>query len=120
MTNIGPLVSKHDDVTVITMGPSYDSFDDERLENLKEVVFDIVQTADPPRVVIDMSQTTFFASSFIAVLNQGVKKMKARENGKIVVSGLTKFAAEVFSVARLDRVWDIYPTREEAVRALCN
>lgn len=118
MTNTAPNISKQDDVTVITLSPTDQSFDEEGLEQVTRVILDVVQTANPRWVVIDMSQKTFFASSLIAVLTQGWKQMKDRDDGKFVISGLTPFGAEVISAARLDRVWDIYPTLDEAVQAL--
>ena len=118
MTETLPQVSKQGDATIITLRRIHDGFDDGLLAELTKLILDVIDTANPPNVVIDMSQTTVFTSSFIGVLTHCYQQMKTREGGRFVISGLTSFAKDIFSVTKLHRVFDIYPTREDAFRAL--
>lgn len=105
-------------VTVIQLGPDYESLDEHLLTDLRTALFACVDKADPPRVVIDLSHTTFFGSAFIEILVKIWKLLTDREGGDFAVSGLTPNCAEVLQVTHLDSLWKIYKTREEAVNAL--
>ena len=105
-------------VTVIQLGPDYESLDEHLLEDLRTVLLECCETVDPPRVVIDLSHTTFFGSAFIEILVQIWKNLSCREGGAFAISGLTPNCAEVPQVTHLDSVWKVFDSREEAVAAL--
>ena len=117
-TNTTPDILKQDEVTIMVFGTKYENLDTEGLEGLTQTVGDAAMDADPPLVVVDLSQTTYFASDFVSVLIDGWKKLKAHDGAKLALCGLTLFAAQVFAVVQLDKVWEVYPTRDEAVAAL--
>jgi anti-anti-sigma factor len=113
-----PKISKDDEVTVIALGPEYESLDESGLEDLRTVILDVAQTADPPLVVLDMSHTKFFGSAFIEVLFRTWNRLNAREGGKFCLSGLTPYCREVIDITHLDRLWHVCNTRDEAKRVL--
>jgi anti-sigma B factor antagonist len=110
-------VSRESDVTVIELGPSYESLDDDALEEMGGLVLTAASTSNPPRLVLDLSQTTFFGSMFIELLVRAWKRLSERD-GTMALCGLQPFCAEVIRVTRLDTLWDTYATRGEAVAAL--
>ncbi len=103
---------------MISLGPEYESLDERGLDDLKQVILDIAQSADPPRVVLDLSHTKFFGSSFIEILFRAWSRLNARDGGRFSVSGLSSYCAEVIEVTHLDRLWEVFPTLDEAVEAL--
>ena len=105
-------------VTVIALGPDFATLDDSHLQSLRTVVLDVSQRADPPLVVIDLSHTRFFGSAFIEVLFRLWNRLNSRTDGAFAISGLTPYCAEVLKVTHLDKLWDLFPTRDEAVAHL--
>jgi len=112
-----PAVETRDGVTVIHLGPEYESLDESLLDELRGAILDVAETADPPKVVLDLSHTKFFGSAFIEIMFRAWKRVDAR-GGTFALSGLTPYCAEIVEVTHLDRLWKIYPTRDEAVAAL--
>ncbi len=113
-----PEIQVLDGVTVIQLGPDYESLDEHLLDDLRTFLLQCCETADPARVVIDLSHTTFFGSAFIEILVQIWKGLSDCEGGEFAISGLTPNCAEVLQVTHLDSLWKIFDTREEAVAAI--
>jgi anti-anti-sigma factor len=113
-----PNISQRDGVTVITLGSAYENLDGTHLEELSKVILDVANTADPPRVVLDLSRTEFFGSSFIEVLFRAWNRLNAREKGRFAISGLTPYCREIIDTTHLDRLWKLYDTSDSAVAAL--
>lgn len=113
-----PQVVRQNNVTVVALGPEYENLDESTLDEIREVVLDAAAQADPPLVVLDLSHTKFFGSAFIEILFRAWNRMNGRAGGRFAISGLTPYCAEVIEVTHLDRLWAIFKTRDEAVRAL--
>ena len=110
-------VSREQDVTLIQFGPSYDSLDDAALEEIGGALLGEAFHAEPPRLLLDLSRTSFIGSSFIELLVRAWKRLKERD-GTMVLCGVQPFCAEILRVTRLDSLWDTYPTRTEALATL--
>jgi len=106
-------------VTIIETGPSYSSLDYGALEGLGEVLLSEAAYADPPRLILDMSQTTFVSSSFIELLVRAWKRIKQRQ-GVMVLCAIQPYCREVLQTSRLDTIWPTFATRAEAERAAAN
>lgn len=113
-----PEVAVEDGVTVVTLGPQFENLDEWILDGLRETLLNVSQQADPPLVVLDLSHTKFFGSSFIEVLFRLWNRLNTRQGGQFAISGLTPYCAEVLSITHLDTLWRTFPKRDEAVRAL--
>ena len=114
-----PDVQVQDGVTVIHLGPEYESLDDHVTSELRTVLLDAVDDSESPLVVMDLPNTTFFGSSFIEILLQMWKRLGSRK-GAFALSGLTPNCAEVIEIAHLDTLWQLFSDRDQAVRALAN
>jgi anti-sigma B factor antagonist len=113
-----PRITQQNGVTIIELGPEYENLDENAIEGLRDPVLEAARTADPPRVVMDLSHTKFFGSAFIELLFRAYNRVNEREGGVFALSGLTEYCAEVIAVTHLDRLWKIYPSRNAAVRTL--
>jgi len=69
-----------------------------------------------PLIVIDMAGVPYIDSSGVATLVECLQST-SRYKGKLRLASLTKRAAGVFEISRLDTVFSIYRTVEEAIKA---
>jgi anti-sigma B factor antagonist len=115
-----PSVTSEAGVTIVTLGPEYENLEDTELETLKGVMLDVAEQADPPVVVLDLSNLRFFGSALIEGLFRAWNHLKARPGGRLSLCGLTSYCREVVEITHLDQLWSIFETREDAVRALKN
>ncbi len=113
-----PQVTKENGVTVVTMGEGLKSIDETVIDDVREFLLDLSATADPPRVLIDLSKTEFFGSSFIELLFRVWNRMKSRPDGDFAICCLSPYCKEVLEVTHLNQLWKVFETRDEAIQAL--
>jgi anti-sigma B factor antagonist len=65
-------------------------------------------------VIVDFSKTTFIDSTTLGVLVGGVKRLRPNE-GQLSLVCNDRNITKIFEITGLDRVFTIYPTREEAL-----
>ena len=106
-----------DGVTVVVLRENYDNLDDEALDADSELLLESANTVDPPLLLLDMSNTQFFASEFLGRLFRVWQRLKKR-GGKLAVCSASDLCGEVLSVIRVDTIWTITKTREEAIEKL--
>jgi anti-sigma B factor antagonist len=68
-------------------------------------------------VIVDFTDTSFIDSTTLGVLVGGVKRLRPKD-GQLSVVCSDRNITKIFEITGLDRVFTIYPTREEAVSAL--
>ena len=66
------------------------------------------------QVVVDFSSTTFIDSTTLGVLVGGVKRLRTND-GQLTLVCSDRNITKIFEITGLDRVFTIYPTRDEAV-----
>jgi anti-sigma B factor antagonist len=65
-------------------------------------------------VVVDFSNTTFIDSTTLGVLVGGVKRLRSND-GQLSLVCSDRNITKIFEITGLDRVFTIYPSREEAL-----
>ena len=68
------------------------------------------------KLAIDISQCEFIDSTFIGSLVVGQKKMKEK-GGKIMLIDPVKLDKDLFHVINALRLFDLYKTREDAIKS---
>jgi anti-sigma B factor antagonist len=68
-------------------------------------------------VVVDFTDTTFIDSTTLGVLVGGVKRLRTND-GQLSLVCNDRNITKIFEITGLDRVFTIYPTRDEAVSKL--
>jgi anti-sigma B factor antagonist len=68
-------------------------------------------------IVVDFSGTTFIDSTTLGVLVGGVKRLRSN-GGQLSLVCSDRNITKIFEITGLDRVFSIYPTRDEAVSKL--
>lgn len=116
-TSLSPSISKRGDVTVIAFDARFESLDEFTLDQVRELVLEAAKAATPPKIVIDLSCTKFFGSSFIEVLFRVWNRVNGAD-GKFALSGLTPYCREVLQITHLDKLWPMFPNVDAAVAAI--
>jgi len=116
---LAPEVVVSGSVTVIGLGAAFQVIDETVLEaGLGETLIEAADDADPPMVVLDLSHTQFFGSSFIEVLFRLWTRLQSRSGGAFALCGLTPHCLDVLKITHLDTLWRLFPNRDEAVRSM--
>jgi anti-sigma B factor antagonist len=116
---LAPEVAVDNGVTVIGLGPAYQIVDEQILDGgLGGSLIDIAHDAEPPIVVLDLSHTQFFGSSFIEILFRLWTQLQARPGGAFAICGLTPHCLDVLKITHLDTLWRLFPNRGDAIRAM--
>ena len=70
----------------------------------------------PKEVIVDLTKVTYLDSSGLAVLIEGMQNVQ-EYGGRFAVAGVQESVKHIFDIARLDQVFHIYPTVDEALAA---
>ena len=68
-------------------------------------------------VVVDFSDTTFIDSTTLGVLVGGVKRLRTND-GQLSLVCSDRNITKIFEITGLDRVFTIYPSRDEALEQI--
>lgn len=113
MTNI-----VHDQgVTILELGREYDALDEATFQQARDAVVRAADHAEPPRLLVDMSQTVYISSSFMELLFRAWKRIRQRQ-GRFAVCCPNAFCDEVLTVSRVDRLFPVLPTRQAGLDML--
>ena len=114
----GLSVTVESGVTVIALGADFQSVDEVHLDQIRDRILAVTEGSPVPRaVVIDLSHTRFFGSSFIEVLFRTWNRVNDN-GGKFALCGLSGYCLEILAVTHLDTLWKNYPTQSAALAAL--
>ena len=84
----------------------------------KQQLLDVI-AKQAKEVIVDFSDTTFIDSTTLGVLVGGVKRLRTND-GQLSLVCSDRNITKIFEITGLDRVFTIYPTREEAVSKLAS
>ncbi len=82
----------------------------------KQQLLDVISQGGN-EVIVDFSNTTFIDSTTLGVLVGGVKRLRTND-GQLSLVCSDRNITKIFEITGLDRVFTIYPTRDEAVSSL--
>lgn len=80
----------------------------------KEAIGAVLETHK--QVIFDLSQLQFVDSSGLGAMLSCLKKLNALQGG-LKLCGVTKPVQSLFELVRMNRVFSIYATQEEAIQA---
>jgi anti-sigma B factor antagonist len=79
----------------------------------KQQLLDVISQGSK-HVIVDFTNTTFIDSTTLGVLVGGVKRLRTND-GQLSLVCSDRNITKIFEITGLDRVFTIYPTRNEAV-----
>ena len=91
--------------------------DTDFLEELEDSLRDLLTEFEQRFLLIDFCEVTLISSRMINSLLQLVKRVRA-EGGQVHLCGLETKVERVLKSMKLDRVFDMYVTREEGLVAM--
>ena len=101
-------------VTVVRLGADLDSLYESELVKLQSVR-DLADSASPPFMMIDLSNTKYFGSAFIGFLIAVANRLKERGDGRLGLCGLAPFARMALEKTKSDTILVLFDTSEEGV-----
>jgi anti-sigma B factor antagonist len=113
-----PLISVENGVTIIALGPEFETLDELKLDQIREAILTVAEHGQAPTaLLVDLSHTKFFGSSFIEVLFRVWNRVN-QGGGKFAICGLNSYCREVLQITHLDTVWKTFANRLEALQWL--
>jgi anti-sigma B factor antagonist len=102
-----------DDTYVISLAGEVDLY---TAPEFKQQLLEVIGQGGK-EVVVDFSDTTFIDSTTLGVLVGGVKRLRSND-GQLSLVCSDRNITKIFEITGLDRVFTIYPSRDEAVAKL--
>jgi anti-sigma B factor antagonist len=99
-----------DDAYVISLAGEVDLY---TAPEFKQQLLEVIGQGGK-QVIVDFSDTTFIDSTTLGVLVGGVKRLRTND-GQLSLVCSDRNITKIFEITGLDRVFTIYPTREEAL-----
>lgn len=69
-----------------------------------------------PVIMVDLTNVTYIGSSGIATFVEGLKSMMSY-SGRLKFFGITARIEEIFNFSKLDKVFDMYGSMEDALKS---
>jgi len=88
-----------------------------QIQALESSFMPLIEQNSPLKLVVDFSQVRFLTSSVLGLLIRLSKKIYESE-GVFRLCCIQPKIYEIFKITRLDKIFEIYPTREEALEGL--
>lgn len=104
------------DVSVARMDVDYNALEEDRLGDAERELLGLSSNPATSRIVLDFSATRYLSSSLLEILFRVWSRMKDKK-GKLAVCGLQPLCVEVMRVARLDTLWPMCKTVDDAIAA---
>ena len=104
-------------VTVVRLGADLDSLYESELVRLQSVR-GLADSASPPFMLIDLSNTKYFGSAFIGFLIAIANRLKERGDGRLGLCGLAPFARMALEKTKSETILALFDTSEEGVTEL--
>ncbi len=105
-------IEKRGEVTIVVLpGDTLDA------SNAKELKQDILpMLGGDAKVIFDMSQLRFVDSSGLGAILSCLRQLNAG-GGELKLCGISKPVRTLFELVRMNRIFDIFTSKEEALRA---
>ena len=108
--NVIKAIRNHDQDVIIELAGEIDMKCSAKIKSKFKEVF----RNKPHTVIVDMTKVSFMDSSGLAVL-VGALKQSRINNGELKLAGLTKDVKAIFEICRLETIFQIFDTLDEAL-----
>ncbi|MFM1802335.1 MAG: hypothetical protein RJA81_1687 [Planctomycetota bacterium] len=102
---------------IVEVSSAVEGLDHTSGDVLADMVLNVVREISQPMVIIDLTGVEIFGSMFLTVMLRCWKACVTR-GGMMVLAGTGDRVRELLKIVRLDMLWPIYATRNEAMTAL--
>ncbi len=88
--------------------------EEEQIQSLEKTFMPLIDQTGKIRLLIDFGNVQFLTSSVLGLLIRINRKVYQSE-GKLRLCSIDPKILEIFKITRLDKVFEIFPTRQEAM-----
>lgn len=106
---------EHPTASVTVIAPQVEALTSANAATFRQSVLDVIEDGNS-RIVIDLANVIVVDSTGIGALVAVMKRIGLR--GDLALCGLSDRVARNFSVTRMDRVFPIHASSDDALRAL--
>ena len=92
------------------------SLDAEEFDRLNQLIQDAVNETPRGKWVVDLQAAEYVGSAVLGLL-VNVRQQIKQASGRLVLCGLSERMLEVFHTCSLERLFQVRPTRDEAMQA---
>lgn len=110
------VLSERGNVTVVEL-TDRKILDEVNIAQIGEQLKSLVAASKPPRMVLDFSSVAHMSSSALGMLITLHKRIR-EENGQLRLCCIAPAIHEVFVITRLNEIFQIHTSREEALTSL--
>jgi anti-sigma B factor antagonist len=89
----------------------------EEIAAVSKQIKDFIEQKQPKEVIVDFKRVKFFSSAMLGLLLDIRAKLKTYD-GEVVISAINPQLYRVFKITHLDRIFQFFPDKENAVRAV--
>ena len=89
--------------------------DVDRIAAAASKIRDFAESKRPHTLIFDFEAVKFFSSQVLGLLLD-VRKKLAESGGQVMISGINPQLHRVFKITNLDKVFQFFPNRQEAIR----
>jgi anti-anti-sigma factor len=104
---------QHGNVLVITPLFTYATFAEPEVATELTEVQEQIDSPDTEQVIIDLGEIPYFGSTVLEWMAQLWKRVKSK-GGRLAVVRPSEIGREVLAAARLEKLWGIFDTRDQA------
>jgi anti-anti-sigma factor len=105
------------ETVILTPQADLSELDYRRLQAQAKDLLSLVDGAPARNVVLDFGRTDYFGSTALGLLLVLLKNVRKR-GGKMLLCNVSGRERELLRLTMLNRLWRIYPSREEALAVL--
>ncbi len=108
--------SRKDDVVTVKF-ISKKILDEVNIMEIGNTLTSLVAESDNPKILLDFSNVAYMSSSALGVLITVHKRIREKK-GRLALCGIQPTIYEIFAITRLNEIFNIYQTHQEATDAL--
>lgn len=87
-------------------------------QEMEKKVLEAVDS-DDKRLLFDFSELEYINSSGLRVLVMAYQRMK-QNNGNVAICNIRDYILEIFEISGYDKIFSIFPSKEEALKSFEN
>lgn len=108
-------VTQHKDVAIVEFTESK-ILDELNISEIGQALTALVETRDRSKLLLDFANVDHLSSAALGMLINVNNKIK-QQNGQLRLANIKPQIMEVFSITKLNRLFRIAPTREDALES---
>ena len=110
-------IERHGDTLIITPQTNLLEFEFQNIQQAAKKVLDLLDRKPTRNVVLDFHKTDFYVTSALAFFLKVWKRVRS-QGGHMALCNVSTHELEVLQITKLDELWPICSSREEALRAV--